>query len=252
MDTLSLFMVPFLNITIPTALALIEESVVAQKKKSFFFINANSLNIATRNDQHFTNLRLGDYVFADGMGIRLACKLQGQRLVDNVNGTDLLPHLCQLIEKKNFSVFLLGAKPGIAKKMKYKLEQTYAGINIVGEHHGYFKSQNSQRVIDKINNVKPDIVLVALGSPYQEDWINIHKSQLTTNALIGVGGLFDFASGQIKRAPKFMRKNGLEWVYRLYQEPVRLFKRYIIGNPVFIGKVLLHKHGVEECIGFRK
>ncbi|MEM7259394.1 MAG: WecB/TagA/CpsF family glycosyltransferase, partial [Pseudomonadota bacterium] len=180
-------------------------------------------------------------------GISLACRMIGERLQANLNGTDLLPELCELAEVENFTLYLLGAAPGVASRMQENLSQTYPGLKVVGEHHGYFDHDTeSAAVIEKINSVKPNIVLVAFGAPMQEKWIHQHHQLIDSNVLIGVGGLFDFYSGDKRRAPLWMRKSGIEWMYRLYLEPGRLWRRYIIGNPLFLLRIMRWKKNLPQ------
>jgi N-acetylglucosaminyldiphosphoundecaprenol N-acetyl-beta-D-mannosaminyltransferase len=119
------------------------------------------------------------------------------------------------------------------------LEKQYQGLKIVGENNGYFEKNTieEKNIINSINESHADILLVGLGAPFQEKWIHSHRKELSSKILMGVGGLFDFYSGNIPRAPLWIRKMGLEWTYRLYQEPRRMFKRYVIGNPLFIYRV---------------
>jgi N-acetylglucosaminyldiphosphoundecaprenol N-acetyl-beta-D-mannosaminyltransferase len=239
LNKLTLFDVTFLNVRMQQALELITEAIKAGTQKTIYFVNADCLNKSIRDKTYFQILKQGDYIFADGSGIKLGCKIMGQEVLDNVNGTDLLPRLCDLAVKNDFSLYLLGAKPGVAAKMKMNLEKHYPGIKILGEQNGFFdKNSNVEnQIIQSINDLQPDILLVALGVPSQEKWIHEHKKNLLPKMIIGVGGLFDFYSGNIPRAPVWLRKRGLEWTYRLYQEPRRLFKRYIIGNPLFLYRV---------------
>lgn len=234
--------VGFLSISMDDALGMLADVVQSGEKESVYFINADCLNISSKDDEYRSILNSQTIVLPDGAGMSIACRIIGQRLQANVNGTDLLPELCEISRQKEFTFFLLGAAPGVAERMKDNLENTYPGLNVVGEQHGYFDHEtDSGGVIEKINALKPNIVLVAFGAPRQEKWIHKHRQQIDSNLLIGVGGLFDFYSGDKKRAPVWMRNSGVEWLYRLYLEPARLWRRYIIGNPLFIYRMLRWK-----------
>lgn len=237
--TIALLDVTFLNIRVPEVLTLIADAIKTNTQKSIYFINADCLNKTAKDKNYLQILNQSDYVLGDGSGVKLGCKIINEEVIDNVNGTDLLPLLCEFALKNNFSLYLLGANPGVAAKVKRNLEEQYQGIKIVGEHHGYFErnSPEEQNIIKMINESKADILLVAFGAPFQEKWIYHHRKQLSPMILMGVGGLFDFYSGNMPRAPLWLRKRGLEWTFRLYQEPKRMFKRYVIGNPLFIYKV---------------
>ena len=234
---LTLLNVEFLNIDMPQALLLIKQAIQTKTQKTVYFINADCLNKTSNDKDYLQILNQGDYIFPDGSGVKLGSKIIGEKVIANINGTDLLPELCKLAIENNFSLYLLGAKPGVAAKMKKKLQQQFKGLKIAGEQHGYFNANDEQKIITKINNSTVDILLVAYGAPSQEKWIHSHRKELYAKIIIGVGGLFDFYSGNIPRAPLWLRQRGLEWTYRLYQEPRRMFKRYIIGNPLFIYQV---------------
>ncbi len=241
MDTankLNVLDVEFLSVSMQEALSLIEQVIASGDKQCVSFINADCLNISCKDKEYHQILNSQDFVLPDGAGINIACRLVGERLVANLNGTDLMPELWETSPAKGYRFFLLGAAPGVTSRMKVKLEETYPGIKVVGEQHGYFdRETESDAVIEKINASKPNVLLVAFGAPAQEKWIYQNKDKIDTNLLVGVGGLFDFYSGDKKRAPMWMRKSGLEWMYRLYLEPGRLWRRYIVGNPLFIYRV---------------
>lgn len=218
------------------------------KPHVYYFVNANSINACCKTPKLTEVLLRADSLFADGIGMRIAAKKCGKALIDNVNGTDLLPILCKKSVPKGKRIFLFGAKPGIAKKAAKNLNRKYQGLQVVGSHHGYVNEEGMSSVIQLINDTKPDIVLVAMGTPIQEFWVDKYASELNCEAVMAVGGLFDFYSGAIPRAPQFMRKHGLEWLYRLIQEPVTKFERYVLGVPEFLFHVYLENKrftGVE-------
>ena len=198
------------------------------------------------HDQAYRKILLHntDYIFADGIGIVVASKILKTPLKANINGTDLLPFICKLAVKKAYTLYLLGAKPGVAERAKANLEAKYAGLNIVGAQHGYFdRATESESIISAINAAKPDILLVAFGVPQQEKWIHEHFDKFDFPGMfVGVGGLLDFYSETKKRAPRWMRQIGLEWIFRMLIEPRRMWKRYIVGNPYFIAQVLRYKY----------
>ncbi len=233
-NTITLFNIPIQNISMQDALNEMMESLEKGERKTVFFVNAHCVNISNGDQTYLTLLQTADYVFADGVGMQLASRWLGKPLVDNVNGTDMYPLLCPRLAKKRARVYLLGAKPGIAEQMAHLAKQNHPSINIAGFHHGYFDEDEKEQIIMQINENNPDILLVAMGVPAQEKWIARNASKINARVIMGVGGLFDFYSGRIPRAPRWMRRTGLEWLYRLYQEPSRLWKRYLWGNIVFI------------------
>jgi N-acetylglucosaminyldiphosphoundecaprenol N-acetyl-beta-D-mannosaminyltransferase len=202
-----------------------------------FFINVNSINISLSTPGFQNTLQQADMLLADGSGMRLAAKSAGFLLKDNTNGTDMLPHLCKRCVEQSKSVYFLGSKPGVAEKAASNLTKLFPGLKISGTQHGYINPDQYQDQIQKVNDSGADILLVAMGSPFQEEWLLQHRDQLTCNTALAVGGLFDFYSGDIARAPLFIRELGLEWIWRLSQEPINKFSRYIIGNPLFLFRI---------------
>ncbi len=242
-EKLNIFDLEFDNITMKQGIDIIEETIDSNKKKTFFFVNPDCLNKLYKDKEYFSILEKADYVFPDGIGISIACNILKTPLLENVNGTDMLPYLCELSEKKNYSMFLFGAKPTVAEKMKKKLEEKFPKLKVVGTRNGYFDwNKDSDKIVAEINASQANILLVAFGVPLQEKWINENLPKLKSQVLMGVGGLFDFYSGEMNRAPKWMREIGLEWLFRLMKEPKRMWKRYIIGNPLFIYRVYKWKN----------
>ncbi|MCL1049539.1 WecB/TagA/CpsF family glycosyltransferase [Shewanella abyssi] len=223
-----------------------------QTMKLYSLINADCLNISTQNEVYRQYLQQSARVFADGIGVRLACLSKGQGLKDNLNGTDMFPRLCQLAAEQQLSIYLLGGEEGVATTVASNMIKSYPALKIVGTHSGYFSATNNSgsgdagtghddsensAVVNQINQAQADILLVAMGAPLQEQWLKDNQHQLNCHVGIGVGGLFDFYSNRIKRAPPWLRQMGMEWSYRLLQEPGRMWQRYIIGNPTFLLRV---------------
>ncbi len=230
--------VRFSNTSLTAALDDIMQCAQTHQKSLFSFVNADCLNIAYQHWKYRHALAQADQVFADGSGIRMACRLLKEKLLGNVNGTDLFPKLCERLADTNLSLYLLGAKPGVAQATATAMQQRYPGLKIAGTQDGYFKPEKTSQVIEEINQSGASILLVAMGAPRQELWLAEHRAQLNPAVCIGVGGLFDFYSGRIPRAPLWMREIGLEWFWRLLREPTRVWKRYLIGNPLFLYRVL--------------
>ena len=198
------------------------------------FLNAHCVNQAAVNQEYRTSLEEADAILPDGSGIAMAARLRGTPLLANLNGTDLIPALCKQLAATGGSVFLLGGRPGVAERAAATLATNNPGLVIAGTRHGYFTRAEEDGVIDLIAASKADVVLVAMGVPAQDIWLQRVAHRLNVPLSFGVGGLFDFLSGRIPRAPAPVRKLGLEWTYRLYQEPRRMWRRYILGNPAFM------------------
>jgi N-acetylglucosaminyldiphosphoundecaprenol N-acetyl-beta-D-mannosaminyltransferase len=224
------------------AVALIEKVVATgHGSETFYFVNPDCLNKTFSDGDYQEILAKADNVFPDGIGLTIACKLLGSPLKENVNGTDMLPYLCAMVAAKGYKLFLLGGRPGVAENMAANITEKY-GVTVAGTHHGFFHHEkDNSAVLEVINASGADIVLVAFGAPLQEKWITANRSKLQTKAALGVGGLFDFYSGNTRRAPRWLREMGMEWLYRIIQEPGRMWKRYVIGNPLFLLRVLLWK-----------
>lgn len=239
---LNLLGVRFANLTMREAVAVVQGAAISKNgSTSLFFINPDCLNKSIADSAYREVLQRADYVFPDGIGLAIACRILRSPLRENINGTDMLPFLCEMAVQNGLSLFLLGARPGVADCVRVRLQERY-GVVVAGTHHGYFDHQSeSEKVVEAINSSGADIVLVAFGAPLQEKWISANRSSLTAGVVMGVGGLFDFYSGNISRAPRWLRELGLEWLYRLLQEPGRMWRRYIIGNPLFLFRVLLWK-----------
>lgn len=231
--------VPIRNVSMVEALELIDAAVVARDRRCVFFVNADCLNVSARDTRYHHVLGREDaLVFADGIGVKLAGHLSRQQVRDNVNGTDMFPLLCSLAAERGRSIFLLGARPGVADEVKQRMTALNPGLKVAGTHHGYFDKRESAPVVEQINRSGADILLVAFGAPAQERWIAEHRHQLQVPVAMGVGGLFDFYSGRIPRAPKVVRDMYLEWAWRLAMEPRRMWRRYLVGNFTFMGRVL--------------
>lgn len=203
-------------------------------RENIFFVNAHCVNIAAKNPAYRKILSRADCVFADGVGIALASIVAGQALRDNINGTDLFPVLCDIAAQRKIPIALLGARPDIVQRCADRMTSRYPGLNIVCALDGYFGPEKDDEVIAKINASGAKVLLVARGVPIQETWIDQLGHRIEVPQVMAVGGLFDFYSGHVRRAPLVMRRLGLEWLVRLAQEPRRLFRRYVIGNPVFL------------------
>jgi exopolysaccharide biosynthesis WecB/TagA/CpsF family protein len=214
--------------------------VLRGDRRRYAFVNAHCCNVMWRSADYRNALASADDLFPDGSGIDLAARLAGERVGDNLNGTDMFPHLCRRARDAGCSIFLLGARPGVAERVAQAAQEIAPGLEIAGCHHGYFSPKEEADVLRRINACSPDIVLVAMGVPAQDEWLAKHAHALDARATLGVGGLFDFYSGRIPRAPLVLRRLGLEWTFRLLQEPRRLFSRYVLGNPAFLARAFVN------------
>ncbi|MFY0596441.1 MAG: WecB/TagA/CpsF family glycosyltransferase [Cognatishimia sp.] len=202
------------------------------------FLNAHCANVATHNPHYSAVLENADMVLSDGIGIELAAKLQGSRIRENLNGTDFVPKLLADAAKLGKSIYLLGGKPGTAERAAKALQRRIPNLIIAGTRDGYEGAQDHAAAM-AINNSKADILLVAMGVPMQELWIDRNFERLNTQICLSVGGLFDFLAGNVTRAPGWVRDLRSEWMWRLLMEPRRMAKRYLIGNLTFLARAAL-------------
>ncbi len=233
----SVFGVPFFSGTMDEALQKIEILVKSKQSCHIAFINAHCLNIAYKNRAYKEILKKCFFVFADGIGAKIGAKMMGFKVEENVNGTDMFP----LLAEKPYRIYLFGGAPGVAAKALENAKALNGRADFAGCADGFFKEKSEEQIFAELAELKIDILLVAMGVPKQEEWINRNLDKLPGCVAVGVGGLLDFVSGRIPRAPLWMRKLNIEWCFRLYCEPVRLFKRYIVGNPLFIIRVFWSK-----------
>lgn len=222
------------------AVATIRARWQARAKSRVFFVNAHCFNVASADAAYREALSMAEFVLVDGSGMLLASRLLGLPIQNNLNGTDLVPALCETAAAEGRSIFLLGARHGVAQTAAERLADRYPGLRIAGVQHGYFAPEDSAQIIEQINAAKPDILLVAMGVPLQEQWLTDHFAELDVPVCLAVGALLDFLSHSVRRAPLIFRKLGIEWLYRLYLEPRRLWRRYVVGNVTFLSHVLLN------------
>ena len=152
-------------------------------------------------------------------------------------GPDLFDALLALAARKAYSVYLLGAQPGVAEEAARKVAALHPGLTIAGVHHGYFDPEDVT-VVEAVHRAHPDMLFVGMPSPRKEYWVSENLDRLGVSFTLGVGGTFDVVAGVTSRAPMWMQRAGLEWVYRLYQEPRRMWKRYLVGNTRFVALVV--------------
>lgn len=204
------------------------------------FLNAHCDNLARADWKYKDTLKSVDALLPDGSGVSIAAKMAGRNLGENLNGTDLFGPLCRCLAFRGIPVFFLGGRPEVAEATARKAADQFPGLKVAGFHHGYFAPREEDAVIDDINRSGARIVFVAFGVPQQDVWIARVRHRLNAPVLIGVGGLFDFVSGRIPRAPMWMRSIGIEWLYRLKCEPKRMWRRYIAGNFAFMANAFRH------------
>jgi N-acetylglucosaminyldiphosphoundecaprenol N-acetyl-beta-D-mannosaminyltransferase len=222
------------NITIDEALAAMINAPAGSRARVVYIVHPHALNLAAFNADFAQQLTNADLVLPDGIGIRIAASLLGISMRHNLNGTDLLPLMCNAVANAKLPLVLIGGAPGVAEKCAENLQQETPGLQIGFAHHGYLDAERSKEVAARVKAVGRCLVLVGMGSPVQERWAWQYLREAREATVVTVGGVFDFFSGRIPRAPVAWRELGIEWLWRLRMEPRRLAKRYLIGNPLFL------------------
>jgi N-acetylglucosaminyldiphosphoundecaprenol N-acetyl-beta-D-mannosaminyltransferase len=212
------------------------DCVAKGRKEIFAYVNAHAMNLA-RCDHTFKEfLDRAQVVYCDGEGVRFGAKILGITLSPKIALTRWIWDLGALFQEAGVSVFLLGGRSETVANAANRLCTRYPRIKLVGYHHGYFDRSGSgnAEIIGMINRTAPNVLFVGLGMPKQELWIGQNFEHLHVNAIIPCGGMIDYLSGEISVAPSWMSEYGMEWIYRLSQDPARFWRRYLLGNPTFM------------------
>ena len=217
----------------------IMEFALGGKNKMMAYLNAHCINISFQDSEYRNILRNSDLVYAGGKGIVWASRLFKEALPQRVNILDFFDRLAVELSSRNIGIYLLGGKSDVIKNAAARLKRPPFNLRILGFHHGFFDKEEEASIVREINMLHPDILMVGLGVPKQEKWISAHLDELNVNLCWAVGAAFEWLSGLRKKAPCRMIMCGFEWLYRLFQEPARLWKRYLIGNIIFIYHVLV-------------
>ena len=222
--------ITFDNITMEEAVGTAMGHIAARSRCRVVTPNAEFALEAKKNPRFLNILNTSQLVLADGISVVLASKIIGDPMQGRVTGVGFAQALAAAMAEEGKSLFLLGAKPGVAEKAAQRLQETYPGLKIAGTHDGYFKEDGP--VVDAINAAHPDALLVCLGAPKQEYFMEDHDAKLEVPVMAGLGGSMDVLAGNVQRAPEFYQKHGLEWLYRLVKEPQRW--RRMIKLPLYL------------------
>ena len=236
--TIEILGVPFARLDPPAALEQVERLYERESPAMVAHANVHTLNLTVEDPDYLEVLRAADMVLNDGKGVMLGARLLGSRFPADLNGNAMTPLVVERAAERGWPVFLLGAKPGVAEKLAGVLRRLHPSIHIVGHHHGHFTAEEEPDVVLNIREVGAGLLLVGMGNPYQERFLDRRLTETGTKLGIGVGAYFDFMTGMVPRSPAWMNRYGLEWVHRLSKEPKRLWRRYLVGNPAFIARVL--------------
>jgi N-acetylglucosaminyldiphosphoundecaprenol N-acetyl-beta-D-mannosaminyltransferase len=226
------------------------ESWIARGERGYVCVsNVHSVMEARRDESLRRVFNAAALAVPDGMPLVWMSRLRGRRGVRRVYGPDLTLQLCERAAVRGYRCFFYGGAPGVAKELAHALSRRFPGLRVVGAEAPPFRPlspDEDDEAVRRINAASPDVVFVGLGCPKQERWMAEHRPRLDAPVLLGVGAAFDFHTGLVRQAPRWMMGAGLEWLFRLLQEPRRLWRRYLVYNPLFVFHLTL------ELLGLRR
>lgn len=240
-DTVTILGIPIDRVTKKEAGEITEKLIKESNKtcKMIFAPNTEFIMYAQKDEKYYNLLKQSSLSTPDSIGVIIAGKMQHKQFKERIPGQAYFREIIELSNKKGYSIYLLGGERGIPEKAKENLQKIYPNVNIVGTHHGYFSKEEEKEIIHEINELQPNVLFVALGAPKQEKWIEEHREELKVDVAAGQGGTYDYEAGKIKRAPKWIQKIGMEWLWRLALQPSRIIRMRVL--PVFLIKILLAK-----------
>ncbi|GAS85887.1 WecB/TagA/CpsF family glycosyltransferase [Paenibacillus amylolyticus] len=233
--------IPFPNVTMDQTVSILGKVVDQESTELFHVITGNpEIVMSCQNNASLRQVvDQAGLVTADGAGIVMVSRLRGGQLTERVTGCDLLFRLLKEGDRKHWSFYMLGAEESVSEQAVKVIAQRYPGVVVKGRHHGFFQADEEQQIVEEICSAQPDFLIVALGAPHAEHWINKYRHQLNARVAIGVGGSLDILAGKTKRAPAIWQKLNLEWLYRLLSQPSRWRRQLIL--PRFAVRALLFR-----------
>lgn len=237
--------VRFHSLAMHEAVRTIETFIQERRARHICLSNAYTLSVSQYDHEFKTTLNHADLVLPDGMSIVWGSRWIGVRLPQRVAGPDLAKNLCELASQKGYSIYLMGSSEENLQQLKSVLIKRWPALKIVGHHSpsmcDRISEAENKAILERIHEAHPDILFVGMSAPKQEKWIAENLSRLEVPVSIGVGAAFDFLSGRIPRAPGVLQRSGLEWLHRLACEPRRLWRRYLLGNAIFLSLLLTER-----------
>lgn len=219
-----------------------EEYIQAKTPLHLMGVNADKINLCQSDQRLMRIVNECGIINADGASVVLAGKYLGIDIPERVAGIDLMQELLKLCQEKGYSTYFLGAKEEVLQKMLSNFREQYPKLQIAGSRNGYFSDDELPKIMDAIRLASPSVVFVGITSPKKEYIVEEFIDNGLNSVFMGVGGSFDVLSGTIPRAPKWMQKANLEWLFRVANEPRRLFKRYFVGNMTFIRQIIKERN----------
>lgn len=246
--TRHLFGIPVHALSMNEVLGIVAETIRARGRLLLGVVNAAKMVNMHRDPILRDSVLTADMILADGMAVVWACRLLGRKLPERVPGIDLMERLLEVGSEQHYRVYCLGASEEVLEKTLEQMRARFPGVQFVGHHHGYFNSQQEPEIVQEIRAARPDILFVAMTSPKKEQFLAQWAEEMDVPICHGVGGAFDVLAGKVRRAPMMWQRLGLEWLYRVVQEPRRMWRRYLVTNTLFCGMVLSEMMGRRRWV----
>jgi len=215
----------------------IEEAILRRQKKYICVCPVSTIMECKKDKRVLKSVNSADLATPDGMAVVRIGRMCGFKNIRRVYGPDLMQDICDISKEKGYKNYFYGSSVDVLKKLKENFNKKYPGLIISGVCSPPFRQltkEEDDKIVGDINNNNPDIIWVGLGSPKQDLWMYEHRNRINAPVMVGVGAAFDFLAGTKSQAPRWMRNSGFEWLFRLTTEPRRLWKRYLIGNSIFM------------------
>lgn len=239
MEKINFLNIPIDVITMKETVRKVEQTIISQNHIHHTVVNSGKIVLMQTDKELEKSVVEADIINADGQAVVWAANFLGKKIPERVSGIDLMEELVKRSFDKGYKCFFLGATEEVGTKLVNLYIEQYSEDIIAGYRNGYFEKEDEEKIADEISNSGANILFVAITSPKKEIFLSKYKKQLqNVNFIMGVGGSFDVIAGKVKRAPLWMQKSGLEWFYRVIQEPKRMWKRYLVGNSKFIWLVI--------------
>lgn len=240
-DRITILGVPIDNVTLEECGKVTKELIEKSNKSCKLIVAPNTEFImhAQKDREFFEILKKSDFATPDSVGVMIGGKLQKKCFKERIPGQAYFREIFRCAEIEGWTIYLLGGKDDVPYKAKEKLEKDFPNAKIVGVHEGFFEKDSEEAVIKEINELKPNVLFVAMGAPKQEKWIYKNKEKLKVDVATGQGGTFDYEAGKIKRAPKFIQKIGIEWLWRLIKQPSRIKRMLVL--PIYLIEIIIKK-----------
>ena len=222
--------------------------VKREERRTLTYANAHCLNMAADDVPYRKLLNQTDLVYVDGIGAVWAGRMFGCRDLHKVTGRKWIEALCRRGEEEGLRLYLLGGKPGIAEQASKALGQRYTRLQLCGSADGFFQTKTEAQVLAEINETQTQVLLVGMGVPAQERWVALNREKIQAEICWSAGALFDYLAGVEKAVPSWLERMGLEWAWRLKEDPKGKWKRYAIGLPRFCARVMVSRfrHWIER------